>query len=124
MKIKLLLIIFMLFFSLIFQVIGNPLDNEKENIQSLERFFNCYVEINTKGEYDSKGTHPEFGLSLMMLYDEKTETTIYSEKNGDILWQFQGVHWIKITLFIGYEEINENSIKLYGRALNLRVYTI
>jgi hypothetical protein len=124
MKIKLLLIIFMLFFSLIFPVIGNPIDNEKENIQSLERFFNCYVEINTKGEYDSKGTHPEFGLSLMMLYDEKTETTIYSEKNGDILWQFQGVHWIKITLFIGYEEINENSIKLYGRALNLRVYTI
>ncbi len=114
----------MLFFSLIFPVIGNPIDNEKENIQSLERFFNCYVEINTKGEYDSKGTHPEFGLGLMMLYDDKTETTIYSEKNGDILWQYQGIHWIKITLFIGYEEINENSIRLYGRAINLLVYTI
>lgn len=75
----------MLFFSLICPVIGNPIDNEKENIESFDRFFNCYIEIMTNGEYVSKGIHPEFGLSLMMLYDEKTKTTIYSEKNGNIL---------------------------------------
>jgi hypothetical protein len=119
----LFIIILMLIFSFLHPVIAKTIDQNKK-LSEFERFLNCYIEIQTTGEFESIGAHPEFGLGLMMLYDDNTKTTIYTEKNGEIQWQYQGVHWIKITLFIGHEESDKDTKILYGRALNLRVYAL
>jgi hypothetical protein len=124
MKNKLLFIIILMLIFLLLNPINAKTINKYEKLSDFERFLNCYIEIEMVGEFESIGTHPEFGLGLMMLYDDNTKTTIYTEENGEILWQYQGVHWIKITLFIGHEEIKRDAQTLYGRAFNLRVYAL
>ena len=95
---------------------SKPVNLEK----SSEKFISCYIETTIHGEFDSIGTHPELGLYLYMSNNEYRETTIYSEKGGDILWQSEGAHALRIWLFLGYNQVTEESSTMYGRAFFVR----
>lgn len=91
--------------------------NEIKSIgNSSEIFISCYIETVLYGDFESTGSHPEFGILLFMPENENRETFIYSEKGGDILWHQEGKHTLYIGLFIGYNSDTEYSSKICGRA--------
>jgi hypothetical protein len=86
-------------------------------VKSSEIFISSYIETTLYGEFELVDLHPEFGFLLYMPQNNNRETTIYSEKGGDILWHCAGEHGLKIGLFIGYNENKVDISIMYGRAI-------
>jgi hypothetical protein len=103
--------------------------NNKENLKSENNvlndskkiFFNCYTEITYYDIYESVGIYSTYGIGLWFLDSDDAEIKIYKEKNGDLLWQNEGIYNLRIFLFIGHTYIDEISSKTYGKALLLRI---
>ncbi len=111
-----------LIITLVFPVIGysNCRNDIKDNDNSPKFFISCYIETILYGDFETTGAHPEFGMLLFMPENENRETTIYSEKGGDILWHQEEKHTLYIGLFIGYNSVIEYSSKMCGIAFFVR----
>jgi len=53
--------------------------------------------------------------------NENMETIIYSIKGGDILWQSEGTHALRIGLFLGFNQNAKDYSKMYGRAFLVKI---
>lgn len=117
-----LIIIFMLFIAMTIPSVGGIEDKNDVN-QKFKRFLFCYVETKTFGEFEKTGTFPFFGIGLIKYCCEDSETAIYSEENGNMLWNFEGRHILWITFYRGYTEVIEESSTMYGNAFNVRIFS-
>jgi hypothetical protein len=105
----------------LFVIMTIPVVGESESVNNVDEktfkiFLKCYIETTVYGEFEPTEKHPELGLGLFFPYGENAKTTIFSEKGGDILLHHAGRHRLRIALFIGHEEVTENTAILNGKA--------
>jgi hypothetical protein len=96
---------------------------EEEN-DFFKIFFKCYVEIEYFGEFTPKDTYNIRGIGLRFYNNKEGEITVYTEENGDILWQNKGIHRLRILYLDGSVKTAENIKTTYGQAILLRAISI
>ena len=74
----------------------------------------CYIESTVYGEFEPTEAHSEFGFVLFCPFGENSETKIYSEEGGDIIWHQIGKHSLFIGCFSGYNEKTKSASTMYG----------
>jgi len=98
-------------------VTAKPIEKNNENNNfPFGFYFNCFVETTVYGDFENIGTHPEFGFIVIFRNGANTETTIYSEDGGDILWHQEGCHRLWVGVFVGNCEITKEKSTMYGNA--------
>jgi hypothetical protein len=120
-KVELIIIICMMLI-LMFLPISSAINIKKTDTQIYEQineneynYFFCYV--NSSGIKTSYirsfvirhgYTGLTFALGLFTVYSEDAQTTIYKNKNGEVLMHYEGVHELNLIGFIGYSSAKQN----------------
>ncbi|MCK4348408.1 MAG: hypothetical protein KAW47_07310 [Thermoplasmatales archaeon] len=98
---------------------STPMQTEQSLKFSCKLFLRCYIESTTPGSYEDPGRYPNFGIGLYCLYGGNSKTTVYNEKNGEIIWEHEGLHQIWFTFFNGYTEKTEDMSTMSGNAMGV-----
>ena len=112
------IIFFMLLLSIAISIPVSGEPKAQNNVGMKETFFKilqrCYIESTVFDEFEPTQAQSEFGFVLFYHYGENSETTIYSEEGGDILWHQNGRHSLFVVCFSGYSEKTKGASTTYG----------
>lgn len=114
----------MLLIFLVIPTIESQNNEFNTNDNPFKIFIRCYVEIKYYGEYSPEETYNIFGFGLRFLKDDDAEITVYSEKNGELLWQNKGIYRLRILFFAGAVDTTEDTKITFGQAFLLRALSI